>query len=70
MWACFVLLRASIGLESAAFEAARVGALAGSEEAAQAETVARQGPTAFVRIVGMTTWQIRATATHQLQFSP
>ena len=33
-------------------------------------TIARQGATAFVRIVGVTTWQIRATATHQLQFSP
>jgi Flp pilus assembly protein TadG len=33
-------------------------------------TIARQGPTAFVRIVGVTTWQIRATATHQLRFSP
>jgi hypothetical protein len=41
MWAGFVLLRASIGLESAAFEAARAGALAGSELAAQADGAAR-----------------------------
>jgi Flp pilus assembly protein TadG len=33
-------------------------------------TVTRQSPTYFVRIVGVTTWQVRATATHQLQFSP
>jgi Flp pilus assembly protein TadG len=33
-------------------------------------TVTRQAPTHFVRIVGVTTWQVRATATHQLQFSP
>jgi Flp pilus assembly protein TadG len=41
MWAGFVLLRASIGLESAAFEAARAGALADSELAAQADGAAR-----------------------------
>jgi Flp pilus assembly protein TadG len=40
-WACFVLLRASIGLESAAFEAARAGALATSELAAQVDGAAR-----------------------------
>jgi Flp pilus assembly protein TadG len=47
-WACFVLLRASLGLQSAAFEAARGGALASSEIEAQAAGVARgQAAAAF-----------------------
>jgi Flp pilus assembly protein TadG len=33
-------------------------------------TLSRQSPTYFVRIVGITRWQVTATATHQLQFSP
>ena len=32
--------------------------------------IAREGPTAFPRVVGVTGWQIRAAATHRLQFSP
>lgn len=33
-------------------------------------SVTRQAPTHFIRIVGITSWQVTATATHQLQFSP
>jgi Flp pilus assembly protein TadG len=33
-------------------------------------SVTRRAPTYFVRVVGITDWQVRATVTHQLQFSP